>query len=100
MFFYAVLPLMIGLVLAAILNRAQVHGLGFFRTVLFLPQVVAMAEVAVAWRRIFASGGPLDSLCLAVGLNPPTDGWLGDYTLALPSVGMVGTWFETGLSLC
>lgn len=97
MLFYAVFPLIIGLLLAAILNRAQGRGLGFFRTVVFLPQVVAMVVVAVAWRRIFAPGGTLDGLFTTIGLNPPTDGWLGDYTLALPSVGMVGTWFETGL---
>ena len=39
------------------LNRAKVRGLGFFRTVVFLPQVVAMVVVAVAWRRIYAPDG-------------------------------------------
>ena len=38
-FFYAVLPVVIGLVLAAMLSRAKVRGLPFFRTVVFLPQV-------------------------------------------------------------
>ncbi|MBK7721843.1 MAG: sugar ABC transporter permease [Austwickia sp.] len=95
--FFAVLPLVIGLTLAAVLNRAQVRGLGFFRTVVFLPQVVAMVVVAVAWRRILAPGGSLDSALSWLGLTPPEAGWLGDYTLALPSVGLVGTWFESGL---
>mgnify|MGYP003376484320 CR=1 FL=1 len=80
-----------------VLNRAQVRGLGFFRTVVFLPQVVAMVVVAVAWRRILAPGGSLDSALSWLGLTPPEAGWLGDYTLALPSVGLVGTWFESGL---
>ena len=31
------------------------------------------------------------------GLGSLTRGWLGDYTLALPAVGFIGTWFETGL---
>jgi flagellar biosynthesis protein FliQ len=48
-FFYAVLPLAVGLVIAAILNRAKVRGMTFFRTVIFLPQVIAMVVVAVAW---------------------------------------------------
>ncbi|MGW0811561.1 carbohydrate ABC transporter permease [Nonomuraea sp. NPDC002799] len=95
--FYAVVPLGIGLMLAAILNHAKVRGLGFFRTVVFLPQVVAMVVVAVAWRRVYAPDGTLNSLLEALGLGSLTRGWLGDYAFALPAVGVVGTWFETGL---
>ncbi|GAA3510093.1 raffinose/stachyose/melibiose transport system permease protein [Streptosporangium album] len=97
MAFYALAPLAIGLTLAAILNHAKVRGLGFFRTVVFLPQVVAMVVVAVAWRRVYAPDGTLNDLLGAVGLDSLTRGWLGDYTFALPAVGVVGTWFETGL---
>ncbi|MFC4008877.1 carbohydrate ABC transporter permease [Nonomuraea purpurea] len=97
MVFYAVVPLVIGLALAAILNHAKVRGLGFFRTVVFLPQVIAMVVVAVAWRRVYAPDGTLNTLLEALGLGSLTRGWLGDYTFALPAVGVVGTWFETGL---
>jgi len=95
--FYAVAPVVVGLALASILNRAKVRGLPFFRTVIFLPQVVAMVVVAVAWRRIYAPDGSLNSLLDAVGLDSLTRGWLGDYAFALPAVGFIGTWFETGL---
>ena len=88
MVFYALVPLVVGLVLASILNRAKVRGLGFFRTVVFLPQVVAMVVVAVAWRRIYAPDGTLNALLSAVGLGSLTRGWLGDYTFALPAVGL------------
>ncbi|MDO5628698.1 MAG: sugar ABC transporter permease [Mobilicoccus sp.] len=95
MFFFAVVPLVIGLMLAAILHRARVRGLSFFRTVVFLPQVVAMIVVGVAWRQIYAVDGPLNSLLGVFGLSGRA--WLGDYDWALPAVGLVGTWFETGL---
>ncbi|GAA1768976.1 carbohydrate ABC transporter permease [Nonomuraea bangladeshensis] len=95
--FYALIPLAIGLALAAVLNHAKVRGLGFFRTVVFLPQVVAMVVVAVAWRRVYAPDGTLNGLLGALGLDSLTRGWLGDYTFALPAVGVVGTWVETGL---
>ncbi|NBE96744.1 sugar ABC transporter permease [Nonomuraea sp. KC401] len=95
--FYAVVPLAVGLALAAILHHAKVRGLGFFRTVVFLPQVIAMVVVAVAWRRIYAPDGTLNALLGALGLDSLTRGWLGDHTFALPAVGVVGTWFETGL---
>ncbi|WP_327103690.1 carbohydrate ABC transporter permease [Nonomuraea glycinis] len=95
--FYAVGPLLIGLALAAILNHAKVRGLGFFRTVVFLPQVIAMVVVAVAWRRVYAPDGTLNTLLGALGLDSLTRGWLGEHAFALPAVGVVGTWFETGL---
>lgn len=95
--FYAVLPLVIGLVLAAILRRAQVRGLGFFRTVIFLPQVIALAVIAVAWKQIYAPSGVLNDALRAVGLDAWARGWLGEPGAALPAVGFIGTWLEMGL---
>ncbi|TRW46275.1 carbohydrate ABC transporter permease [Georgenia yuyongxinii] len=96
-FFFAVLPLAIGLVLAAVLTRGRVRGLGFFRTIVFLPQVIAMVVVAVAWRQIYAPTGLLNDVLRAVGLDSWTRTWLGDFTLTLPAVGLIGTWVSTGL---
>jgi raffinose/stachyose/melibiose transport system permease protein len=79
--FYAVLPVCIGLALAAAASRTRVHGLAAIRTIVFLPQVIALVVVAVIWRRIYE----------------PT-GWLGDFELALPAVGLVGTWVAYGLA--
>jgi len=96
-FFYAILPVAIGLVLAAVLSRARVRGLSVFRTIVFLPQVIAMVVVAVAWRQIYAPDGALNTGLRAVGLDALTRAWLGDYTFSLPAVGLVGTWVSTGL---
>jgi raffinose/stachyose/melibiose transport system permease protein len=79
--FYAALPIAIGLMLAAAASRARIRGLTALRTILFLPQVIALAVVAVTWRLIYQ----------------PT-GWLGDFNLALPAVGLVGTWVAYGLT--
>jgi raffinose/stachyose/melibiose transport system permease protein len=95
--FYCVVPLVIALVLAAVLNRAKVRGLGFFRTVFFLPQVIAMVVVATAWSGIYAFRGPLNSALRAVGLDALAQDWLGSYTWALPSIGLIGTWVQIGL---
>lgn len=97
--FYAVLPVAIGLVLASALTRFRVRGMTFFRTVLFLPQVLAMVVVGVAWRAILAPDGLLDDTLRLVGLDGLARPWLGDATFALPAVGVVGTWVETGLCL-
>jgi raffinose/stachyose/melibiose transport system permease protein len=95
--FFALLPTVIGLTLAAVLTRANVRGLPFFRTIVFLPQVVAMVVVGVAWRRIYAPDGSLNDVLTALGLGGVTRAWLGDPVLALPAVGIVGTWVQTGL---
>ena len=54
-----------------------------------------MVVVAVTWRHIYAPDGPLNDVLRAVGLDSVARGWLGDYTFALPAVGVIGTWFET-----
>ena len=96
-FFYAVVPLAIGLLLAALLNRGKVRGLPFFRTVIFLPQVIAMVVVAVAWRQIYAPNGDLNTALRALGLDSLARPWLGDYTFSLIAVGFIGTWVCMGL---
>ncbi len=95
--FFSAVPTLIGLVLAAVLVRGRVRGLPVFRTVVFLPQVIAMVVVAVAWRRIYAPDGTLNTVLEGVGLGALTRTWLGDYATALPAVGVIGTWVSTGL---
>jgi len=95
--FFALLPTAIGLAIAAVLNRAKVRGLPFFRMVVFLPQVVAMVVVGVAWRHIYAPDGPFNDVLAALGLGGLARAWLGDPVFALPAVGIVGTWVQTGL---
>jgi raffinose/stachyose/melibiose transport system permease protein len=98
-FFYAVLPVLIALALAGAMTRARVHGMTVFRALLFIPQVLPMVVVAVSWRWIYDVDGPLNRLLEFVGLGSLTRGWLGNFSTALPSVGLIGTWFMFGLCL-
>jgi raffinose/stachyose/melibiose transport system permease protein len=97
--FYAIIPVTLGLLLAATMSRARVAGMSFFRVVLFLPQVIPMVVVAIAWQQIYEPNGPLNGALRAIGLDSLARPWLGDFTFALPSVGLVGTWVSTGLCL-
>jgi raffinose/stachyose/melibiose transport system permease protein len=98
--FYALLPVAIGLMLAGLLARARVRGLALFRTILFLPQVIAMVVVAIMWRMIYdPANGALNEFLRGVGLGSLTQSWLGDFDLALPAVGLVGTWVWFGLAM-
>ena len=97
--FYAVLPILIGLFFAGAITRIPIRGTTLFRTVLFLPQVIASVAVAVSWRYVFSYSGPLNQLLSLVGLGRFARDWLGDFTWALPSVGVIGTWTEFGLCM-
>jgi raffinose/stachyose/melibiose transport system permease protein len=98
-FFYAVVPVVLGLALASVITHSRVRGVTFFRAVLFLPQTVATVVVAIAWVWIYAPDGPLNKALDTVGLSGVSRGWLGDFDFALPALGLVGTWVMFGLCL-
>lgn len=95
--FYALLPSALALIFVAIVSRIRVYGLTFFRAVLFIPYVLSTVVVAVAWRWIYDINGPLNGLLEAIGLGFLTRAWIGDFTTALPAVGLIGTWIMFGL---
>ncbi|MBB4686030.1 carbohydrate ABC transporter permease [Amycolatopsis jiangsuensis] len=100
MLFYAVVPIVLALFLTALISRAnRLRGMGFFRTVLFLPQVISSVVVATIWVSIYSPDGLLNGFLRMVGLGSVTRVWLSDYSLALPAIGFVGTWVNVGLCL-
>ena len=97
--FFSALPICLGLALAWMMTRSRVKGSGLFRTVIFVPQVIAMVVVAIAWRQIYAPDGAINDALSFVGLDSWRHAWLGDSTYALAAVGVVGTWVGTGLCM-
>jgi raffinose/stachyose/melibiose transport system permease protein len=98
--FYSFLPIAIALLLTMVISRAHaLRGMSFFRTVLFLPQVIASVVIATTWLSIYSPNGLLNTLLRAIGLDSLTRVWLGDFNTALVSVGFVGTWLNVGLCL-
>jgi raffinose/stachyose/melibiose transport system permease protein len=76
-----------------------VRGFRFFRTALFLPQLIAGVVIAQAWTWIYDDNGPLNKALRLVGLGSFVRPWLGDFTWALPSIGVIGTWVTFGLCM-
>jgi raffinose/stachyose/melibiose transport system permease protein len=98
--FYAAIPVILGLGLTIVLSHAnRLRGVGFFRTVLFLPQVIASVVVGTIWVSIYAPHGLLNQALGMIGLGDLSRAWLGDYTFALIAIGFIGTWVNTGLCL-
>jgi raffinose/stachyose/melibiose transport system permease protein len=98
-FFYAVLTTLIGLVLTGVMARIRIRGMSAYRTLLFLPYVIAPTAIAVIWQWLLAPNGPVNGALGAIGLGALRRTWLGDFSLALPSVGIVGTWILYGLAM-
>ena len=97
--FFSLLPIALGLLSAALSSHKSVRGAGIFRAVIFLPQVITPAVIAVVWERIYEPGGPVNDLLRVVGLGGLARGWLGDYTWGLPAIGLMGTWAAFGLCM-
>jgi raffinose/stachyose/melibiose transport system permease protein len=94
-FFFGVLPVLLALAVSS--TRASVPGGNALRTLIFLPQAMPVVVVGVSWGWILALDGPLNAGLRAVGLEWATVDWLGSFTWALPSLGLVGTWTLIGL---
>jgi multiple sugar transport system permease protein len=90
-------PVSVGLALgcAVLLNRRLLlRGLG--RTAIFMPVVVGLAVVAIAWTFLLDPDTGLLSYWLGkVGIESG-QGWVRDPSLAMPAVMLVGIWKNFG----
>jgi multiple sugar transport system permease protein len=84
------LNLVLGLFLAILLNQ-KVRGLGFFRTVFYLPSVTAGVAVSLLWMWIYNPRfGVINILLKKIGITGPA--WLGSETWALPALIIMSVW--------
>jgi raffinose/stachyose/melibiose transport system permease protein len=95
--YFSLIPVTLGLVVAAVMRGVVKGRLGTVaRTILFLPQVVPLVAAGIAWNWVLSSNGALNQILSAVGLGGITRAWLGDFTFALPAVGLIGVWVLLG----
>ncbi|GAA1621698.1 carbohydrate ABC transporter permease [Actinoplanes couchii] len=98
----AIVPTLIGLVLAAVLFDyvAKHFGdrwAGLFRSGYYLPQVLPVAVTGIVWSWILhPSYGSLNQILDTIGLGSLGRNWLGDEKYALYSVMAVMIWFQLG----
>ncbi|WP_308467135.1 carbohydrate ABC transporter permease [Rathayibacter soli] len=97
--FFAMLPIILGLLSAALLGRGRVKGQGIYQWLLFLPQVLTSVVVAIIWKRLYGPSGPINEALHAVGLGNLAVNWLGDFNWALPALGLIGTWGTLGFCM-
>jgi raffinose/stachyose/melibiose transport system permease protein len=96
--FFSVFPIVMGLIAASLMREL---GAGAFstaaRTVLFIPQIVPLVGAGIAWTWMYSSDGVVNQVLRGVGLGSLAQAWLGNFSTALPAVGLIGTWVNLGL---
>ena len=100
MVFYCVLPLAIGICLAAIISVVGKRERLVLRTLFFLPYIMPTAVLGIIFQWLYNPAfGPFNQILKAVGLGRMALPWLGDFTWALPSLGLIGTWVTFGFCM-
>lgn len=87
----------LSLVIAVLLNN-KIKGVAIYRTIYFIPMVVAPAAVAMIWRWLFnADFGLINYLLEKLGLEGVH--WLTNPTTAMLSIAIVGIWSNVGYNM-
>jgi raffinose/stachyose/melibiose transport system permease protein len=94
---FSFIPVGLGLIVASVMHRVATGQLGAIaRTVLFLPQVIALVAAGIIWGWLLSLPGLINQTLKAIGLGTITRAWLGDFDWALPAVGLIGIWVLLG----
>ncbi|TAU73206.1 carbohydrate ABC transporter permease [Rhizobium leguminosarum] len=99
-----VIPVCIGLVLAALLFDYVRDQFGewvssFFRAGFYLPQILPVTVAGVLWGWILNPVGVINITLKAIGLDNFAQNWIGDATYALAAVSLVIVWIQVGYCL-
>ena len=88
------LNMLVSLLIAMLLNR-KLRGIGFFRTVFYLPTICGGVGLFLLWGFIFAPEiGIMNKVLEAIGIPGPP--WLTDYYWAKPTFILIGLWGAMG----
>jgi multiple sugar transport system permease protein len=78
------------LAIAMLLNNIT-RGSGFFRSAFYAPSLIgASVSVAIVWRAMFLTNGPVDSSLKLFGID--VGGWVGNVDLAIPMMIILAVW--------
>ncbi len=99
-----IIPVLIGLVLAALLfdyvrDQFGERASALFRAGFYLPQILPVTAAGVLWIWILNPIGVINTVFKAIGLAPLAQNWIGDATWALPAVSLVIVWIQVGYCL-
>ena len=86
------------LLLAVALSK-KMKGVGFFRTMFFMPNVVSVAIIGLIFSNIFSYFGVMNRILTDVGLLKTNVDWFGYKWTSLFSIAFTDTWHTFGINL-
>jgi multiple sugar transport system permease protein len=89
------LQLLIGIFIAVLLYE-EVTGWRFFRTIVYLPQIIAAVTIGYLFRVAFSLDGPINTVLRSIALDFLAIEWLGNTATALGVLVFCLTWFSIG----
>jgi multiple sugar transport system permease protein len=88
----------LAIIVAALLNRPGMRGLGIYRTLYFLPVVTLPASVALMWKLLLSGDyGIVNWLLGLVHVNGPY--WLSNPNTAIYALASVSVWSSVGYNM-
>ena len=87
------ISVVLGLLLAVLLNK-KMKGRGVFRTIFFLPMVVAPAAIAMVWKWLYNSNFGLINNIFHIKVN-----WISNPNIAIFSIAVIGIWSVIGYNM-
>ena len=93
-----ILGLITQLGMALVLYRG-IRGVGFFKTVFYLPLLFSWVIQSVIWNNILRFNGMLNTLLESIGLEVLIRDWLGEIGTSMAAVIFVNTWAGFGYGL-
>ncbi|MGD9148606.1 MAG: sugar ABC transporter permease [Anaerolineae bacterium] len=104
-FLYALFSVPLGVagsLLVALLLTADIRGVGWYRTIYYIPYIIPAVATALLWRWLFNPDAGLLNFFLkpifALFNLPPPD-WFGDPPFVLPAYIIISLWGITGLNM-
>lgn len=87
-----------GLALALMLNQ-KIRGIGIFRTIFYMPNILSVTVVGLVFARVFAPGesGFVNATLVSVGGQPIP--WLLDANNAMPTIAFTKVWWSVGFNM-
>ena len=84
--------------LAAVAVTQNVKGAGFFRVLLYMPQLLSIGVVGLTWAWLLNTQfGAINYLLSFLGIQPIN--WLGDGSLVLPALSLTTIWWGFGFPM-
>jgi raffinose/stachyose/melibiose transport system permease protein len=94
-----VLSTLVGLGFAVILSR-NLPGTGLYKTLYFMPNTLSVVIVGFLWNLLLnPQFGPVNQFLRAIHLGSLARPWLGDPSLALPTIVAVSAWAHMGFPI-